>query len=76
MTIYVKTVGTLKTLKEGIRVEALEVPEQSSVAQVIARLKIQDWEVGFVKINGQRATKESILKENDELILIAPLVGG
>jgi sulfur carrier protein ThiS len=76
MIIHVKTVGTLKSLEEGPRIETLEVPQSSSVAQVIARLEIQDWEVGFIKVNGQRAAKESILQENDELTLIAPLVGG
>ena len=76
MHIQVKTVGTLKTLEEGARIEILEVPEGTSAAGVIAQLKIQDWEIGFIKINGQRGSRESILKENDELILLAPLVGG
>lgn len=76
MIIHVKTVGTLKTLEEGSRIETLEVSEKSSVAQVFVLLKLQDWEIGFIKINGQRGNRESILKENDELLLIAPLVGG
>jgi hypothetical protein len=76
MIIHVKTIGTLKTLEEGTRIEILEVPPGSSVAQVIEVLKFQDWEIGFVQINGQGATKESVLKENDYLTLIAPLVGG
>ena len=76
MRIRVKTVGTLKTLEEGARIETLEVPQESSVAQVIELLKIQDWEVGFVLINGTHATKESVLKNQDQLTLIAPLVGG
>ena len=76
MIIHVKTVGTLKTLEEGTRIEIREVPQGSSVAEVIELLKIQDWEIGFVQINGERGSRESILKENDELTLIAPLVGG
>ena len=76
MRIQVKTVGTLKTLEEGPRIESLEVPQGTSVAGVIEKLQLQDWEIGFVQINGQRATKESVLKENDCLTLIAPLVGG
>ena len=63
-------------MEEGTRVENLEVPQESSVAQIIGLLKIQDWEIGFIKINGQGGSRESILKENDELILLAPLVGG
>jgi hypothetical protein len=76
MIIHVKTVGTIKTLEEGTRIKTLEVSQESSVAQVIKLLKIQDWEIGFVQINGQRGSKESILKDNDKLTLIAPLVGG
>jgi len=76
MIIQVRTVGTLKNLEEGPRIETLEVAQESSVAQVIGLLKVQDWEIGFIKINGQPGRRESILKENDELILIAPLVGG
>ena len=76
MVIQVKIVGTIKSLKEGSRIEALDVPQESSVAQAIAQLEIQDWEIGFIKINGRPGGREAILKENDELILIAPLVGG
>ena len=76
MFIHVKPVGTLKALKEGSCIETIEVPQGISVAQAIARMEIQDWEIGFIKINGQPADRESILKENDELVLIAPLVGG
>jgi len=76
MRIRVKTVGTLKTLEEGTRIEILEVPQGTSVAGVIEKLQLQDWEIGFVQINGQRGSRESILQDNDELTLIAPLVGG
>jgi len=76
LIIHVKTVGTLKSLQEGTKLEALEVPEKASVSQVLERLKIQEWEVGFVLVNGERVTTESILKENDSLTLVAPLAGG
>ena len=76
MVIHVKTVGTLKSLQEGTKLEALEVPEKASVSQVLERLKIREWEIGFVLVNGERATMESILKENDSLTLVAPLAGG
>jgi sulfur carrier protein ThiS len=76
LIIHVKTVGTLKSLQEGTKLEALEVPEKASVSQVLERLNIQEWEVGFLLIDGERATKESILKENDTLTLVAPLAGG
>ena len=56
--------------------EALEVPENASVAQVLECLKVRDWEIGFVLVNGERVTMETILKENDSLTLVAPLAGG
>jgi sulfur carrier protein ThiS len=76
MVIYVKTVGTLKTLEEGTRFDSLELPESSSISEVITRLGLEDWEVGLVLINDTHATKESLLKDQDRLTLIAPLVGG
>jgi hypothetical protein len=76
LVIFVKTVGTLKSLEEGTKSVSLDVPEQSSVSQVMERLNLQNWEVGLVLINDTHATKESILKDQDHLILIAPLVGG
>ena len=76
MIIYVKTVGTLKTLEEGPKVVSLEIPEGAFVSQAIERMGLKDWEVGLVLINGTHATKESILKDQDQLTLIAPIVGG
>jgi sulfur carrier protein ThiS len=76
MVIFVKTVGTLKTLEEGTRFDSLEVPEPSSISGVIARMGLEEWEVGLVLINDTHATKESLLKDQDRLTLIAPLVGG
>ena len=76
MIIHVKTVGTLKSLQEGTKLEALEVPEGASVSRVLERLKIREWEIGFVLVNGERVTMESILRENDSLTLVAPLAGG
>jgi len=74
--IHVKTVGTLKSLEEGTKLQSLDVPVEISVSQVMERLGLKDWEIGFVLINGTRVTEESILKENDNLTLIAPLAGG
>ena len=76
MVIHVKTVGTLKSLREGTKLESLQVPEKASVSQVLERLKIQHWEIGFVLVNGQRVTMESVLEEDDSLTLVAPLAGG
>ncbi len=76
MMIFVKTIGTLKSLEEGPKVMCLEVPIGSSVYQAIEKLGLKDWEIGLVRINGSPGTKESILRDQDQVILIAPLVGG
>ncbi|MDI6753250.1 MAG: MoaD/ThiS family protein [Thermodesulfobacteriota bacterium] len=76
MVIYVKTVGTVKSLDEGTKLVALEVPEGTSVSQVLERLSLKDWEIGFILINKIRGARESILKDQDQLTLIAPLAGG
>ena len=76
LIICVKTVGTLKSLEEGPKVVSLEVPEGTSVSRTMEKLGLKDWEIGLVLINGTHGTKESILKDQDQLTLIAPLVGG
>lgn len=76
MIIFVKTLGTLKSLEEGPKVISLEVPEGASVSRAIEKLGLKDWEIGLILINDTRGTKESILKEQDQLTLIAPLIGG
>jgi len=76
MMIQVKTVGTLKSLEEGTKVNLLEIPEGTSVSRAIEEMGLKDWEVGLVLVNGTHGTRESILKDQDQLTLIAPLVGG
>ncbi len=76
MMIFVKTVGTLKSLAEGAKFIPLDLPEGTSVSQVMERLHVNDWEVGFVLINKNRGTVDSLLHDQDQLTLIAPLVGG
>jgi hypothetical protein len=65
LIIHVKTVGTLRSLEEGSGVSFLTVPEHSSVSYVIELLNLQDWEIGFLLVNGKRAVKESIFKDQD-----------
>jgi hypothetical protein len=76
MIIHVKTVGTLRSLEEGTQSLDIEIPAGTPVASVIAGLNLEDWEIGFILINQRRSSKESILYEDDELTLVAPLAGG
>jgi molybdopterin converting factor small subunit len=46
------------------------------VSRAIEKLGMKDWEVGLVLINDTHGTKESILKDQDQVTLIAPLIGG
>ncbi|MCX5907181.1 MAG: MoaD/ThiS family protein [Deltaproteobacteria bacterium] len=66
----------MKSLEEGTQSVDIEVPAGTPVASIIKRLNLKDWEIGFVLINNRRSSQESILKENDELTLVAPLAGG
>ncbi|MGE5253605.1 MAG: MoaD/ThiS family protein [Planctomycetaceae bacterium] len=66
----------MKTLEEGTRVIPLEIPEEASVSQAMEKMGLRDWEIGLVLINGTQGTKESNLKDQDRLTLIAPLAGG
>ena len=54
----------------------LEVPEGFSVSRTIEKLGLKDWEIGLVLINDTNGTKESILQDQDQVLLLAPLVGG
>jgi sulfur carrier protein ThiS len=76
MIVHVKTVGALRSLEEGTRVIPLEVPEETSVLQVIEHLGLKDEEIGFVLINGEHRDRASILKNQDQLILVGLLAGG
>lgn len=76
MRIHVKTVGTLKSLEEGPQSLTLDVPEASAVSSIIERLSLKEWEIGFILINQKRGGLDSILHEQDELTLVAPLAGG
>ncbi len=76
MVIHVQTLGTLKSLKDGAEIYPLQIPEGSFVSEVIRHLNLKDWEIGFILINGSQASKETLLKENDILTIVAPLAGG
>lgn len=76
MIIHVQTIGTLKSLQEGAKTVSIEVPEGTSVGQVIEFLQVPAWEIGFILVNNQQRSKETTLQDQDYLTLIAPLAGG
>ncbi len=76
MIIHVRTVGTSRTLQEGVKTISLQVAEGISVKQLIAHLQLPEWEIGFILVNNQPRLKDTILKDQDNVTLIAPLAGG
>ncbi len=76
MIIYVRTIGTLRSLQERKKTIKMEVPEGASVSEVMKLLQLAEWEIGFILVNNQRKFKEAILQNQDYLTLIAPLAGG
>lgn len=76
MVIHVQTIGTIKSLQEGAKTIKMEVPEGTTVSQVMQLLQVPEWEIGFILVNNQRQFKETILQDQDYLTLIAPLAGG
>jgi molybdopterin converting factor small subunit len=72
--IVLRVVGHLKvyTGKEELRIE---MPESSSILELLANYKIKSGEVMCASINGKRVDKESLLHDGDELLLV-PLAGG
>lgn len=76
MWLRIRTVGTRQSLEKGSAPFSLEVPEGISVSEIIGRLGLKSWEIGFVLINGEQAPQESILHDRDQLTLVAPLAGG
>lgn len=76
MVIHVRTVGTSRSLQEGAKTFSLEVAEGISVKQLISYLQLPEWEIGFILVNNQPRSQETILQDQDRLTLIAPLAGG
>lgn len=76
MTVHVRTVGTSRSLQEGVKTIPLQMAEGTSVKQLIAYLQLPEWEIGFILINNQPGFKDTILQDQDQVTLIAPLAGG
>ena len=54
----------------------LELPEGSTVAQVLGRVKVPLDEAKIVLVNGLHAKPETILREGDRLSVFPPVGGG
>jgi molybdopterin converting factor subunit 1 len=81
MTIKIKLFAILRD-KAGVAELPLNLPDHSTVAQAMTQLAHQLPTLALhlprcaAAVNLERATPETILKNNDELALLPPVSGG
>ncbi|KIH75363.1 Molybdopterin converting factor, small subunit [Geoalkalibacter ferrihydriticus] len=73
MKVLIKLFATFRN--ERFKQEEKELPEGTTIRQVVAQLEIAEEALGMVMVNGRHAPLESQLHEGDTLALF-PLVGG
>lgn len=73
MKVLVKLFATFRTGR--FKQQEHELPEGTTIAQVVAQLDIAEEALGMVMLNGRHAPLEQVLHEGDTLALF-PLVGG
>jgi len=79
MKIEVNLYATLKRYLEngtGGKPSVLEISEDTSVKDIIQKLKISGDSVKLIFINGVHAEKDTTLKDGDRLGLFPPVGGG
>lgn len=75
MRAYLRTYGPVGPL-EPDSVQPLDLPEGSTVAQVLALCGVRSDLVMFIFVNERPATLDSVLGENDTLGLCSLVCGG
>ncbi len=80
MVINILAFGIVKEIF-GSSVASIELPEASTVAQLIATIKdkyptTKNLSSFAIAVNGAYATSETILKQSDEIAIIPPVSGG
>jgi len=54
----------------------VEIPRGTSIKDILHMYKIHPYDVGMMMVNGEIASKETILQPNDTLELFTMLIGG
>lgn len=77
MKLEIKLFATLRPYMKGTCEDGtMEVPEGSTVADVITALNLPDEQVRLVFVNGRHQGRDEVLGEGDRLGLFPPVGGG
>lgn len=75
MRVKVKLMGLLKAASPADG--TLEVPDEATIAEVLAQLEVDGQAVQVVSVNGSlQRDKQARLKPNDEMLVVPPIGGG
>ncbi len=79
MKVHIRLFGTLGNKfpdHDRLKSFALEVPEGSTVANLIAKLDIPQSKIGIVSLNGQLVKVQKQLNDGDFIRVFQPIFGG
>ncbi len=76
MKVIVHVHGGLLRYCSGVSPLELDLPEGTTVAEVMARLGIPSNEVFTTVVNRQFASEDTPLRDGDRLDLVPPIPGG
>ncbi len=79
MKIRLKLYGTLPTHYPGLYPDSgliMDISENTTVAELVERVKLPQEHVAIVAINGMLAKAEDVLPEGAEIKFFQPLNGG
>jgi sulfur-carrier protein len=79
ITVYVKLFATLRDLRPGLGIGeafAVEVPQGSTLGQLVQQLQLPEKEVKLVFVNGISRERDQVLAAGDELGIFPPVGGG
>ena len=74
LQVTIKLFGVLR--QKNFKEKQCDLPEGSTVADVIGMLLLSEQLIGAVVINGRHAVTEDLLKNGDELIILPLMDGG
>lgn len=71
------TVKLFATFRDGrFKVEERELPEDTSLLEVLQPLDIKPEEIAICLVNGRNVNEQHILKDGDTIALFPPVGGG